>query len=165
MLREIMVFHVKSALMFAALILIVSSCSTQFYVFGISENDAKDAITEAEKNIVLCYDAVAEADAAGANVTTLMATLNEAGALLSKAELSYKTGDFDSAINFTSQSQDKLNGFVMEAETLTEQAVQEHYWDFLITVGGSTVGTLAVVIGSFVVWRFLKKKYGGGASE
>jgi len=159
-----MVFHVKLALMFAALMLIVSSYSPQFYIFGISENDAKDAITEAEKNIVLCYDAVAEADAAGANVTTLMATLNEAGAFLSKAELSYKTGDFDLAMNFTSQSQDKLNGFVLEAEALTERTVQEHYWDFMITVGGSSVGTLAVLFSSFVVWRFLKKKYGGGAS-
>lgn len=159
-----MVLHVKLTLIFTALMLIVSSYSTQFYVFGVSENDAKAAIAEAEKNIVLCYNAVAEADAAGANVTTLIATLNEAGALLSKAELSYKTGDFDSAINFTSQSQDKLNGFVLEAKALTERTVQEHYWDFMITVGGSSVGTLAVVIGSFIVWRFLKKKYGGGAS-
>ena len=165
MLRGTMTFHVKLMLVFAASLLMVFGSCARFYVFGADESEAVAAIVAAEKELVLCYNAVAEAERSGANVSALLATLDAAGELLSRAELSYRVGDFDSAVDFASQSQDKLNGFDVEAEALTEMAVQEHYWDFLANVVGSLVGTVAVVCGSFVVWLLLKKRQGGGGGE
>ena len=165
MLRGTMTFHVRLMLVFVASLLMVFCSCARFYVFGADESEAVAAIAAAEEELVLCYNAVVEADRFGANVSDLLETLDAAGELLSRAELSYRVGDFDSAVVFASQSQDELNGFVVEAEVLMEMAVQEHYWDFLVNVGGSVVGTVAVVCGSFVVWHLLKKRQGGGGGE
>lgn len=151
--------HVKLLLIFAASMLIVFSGLAQFSVFAVDESDAVAAIAEAEEEIVLCYDAVAEADEAGANVTALLATLDEAGELLSEAELFLSVGDFDSAVYFAGQSQAVLNGFVEEAEALTEEAVRERYWDLVVNVGGSVVGAVAVVGGGFAVWTLSKRRH------
>jgi len=149
--------HVKFMVVFAALGLMVFNGFARFYAFGVSESDADAAIAAAQEKIIVCYDAVAEADAVGANVTALLATLNEAGEFLSKAELSYRVGDFDSAVSFARQSQSELDGFVAEAEALTEKAVQENYFGFLVVVG-SAVGAIGVVCGGFAVWFLLKKR-------
>jgi len=125
-----------------------------------SESDARSAIVAAEERIVVCYQAVVEADGAGANVSGLLAVLNEAGWFLSRAKLAYNMGDFESARNFAVQSQGRLNGFVEEADSLRGAALQRRYWDFLVNVVGSIMGTVAVIGGSFVVWRLLKKRYG-----
>ena len=162
MLREIMRFQFKLVLVFVASMLMVFSNCAGFYVFAASEGDAAAAITSAEEKIVICHSAVAEADAAGANVTVLLVTLGEAGELLSTAEWSYARGDFYNAVDFAGQSQGKLNDFVVEAEALMETVVKENYLDFLVNVVGSLVGAVAVVCGSFVVWHFFKKRYGGG---
>jgi hypothetical protein len=158
-----MVLRVRLLLVFAFLALTVSSSLGGFYVLGATQNDAIAAIVAAEQEIVVSYDTAAEADAVGANVTALLLRLEEAGELLSQANLSYRLGDFDSAFTLASLSQSLLDGFVVEAEALTERTIQENYWDFTVTVGGSVIATLAVVGGSFVVWHLLKKKYSGGA--
>lgn len=156
-------FHVKLVLVFVALVLLAFSSCGGFCVFGASEGEAVAAVAVAGERIVLCYDAVAEADDVGANVTALLARLGEAGELFSRAELSYGRGDFDSAVDFADQSESKLDGFVAEADALAGKAVQEYYWDLVVTFGGSVVGVVVVVCSGFVVWHFFKKRRGGGA--
>lgn len=158
MLCEITMFRVKFVLVFVISALMVFSSCTPFCVFGASESEAVTAVAAAGEKIVLCYDAVAESDAAGANVTALLARLGEAGELLSSAEMSYRIGDFDSAVDLAGQSQALLNGFVVEADALTEKTVYESYVDFLVNVVGSTFGAVGVVCGGFAVW-FLSKKH------
>jgi len=104
------------------------------------------------------HSAVKEAEAAGANITVITSALNEAGSLLSQAELAYAANDFDAALNLAIQSQNRLSNFIGEANTLREIAVQQQNQDFLINVVGSIVGTFVVIIAGFAVWRFLKKK-------
>lgn len=117
------------------------------------------AISSARNTILNCYSAVKEAETAGANITLLVSTLNEAGSLLSQAELAYATGDFNVAFNLASQSQNTLANLIGEANTLRDIATRQQNQDFLITVVGSIIGTFVVMFASFVVWRFLKKKY------
>jgi hypothetical protein len=140
-----------------AVVLSLSIVSARLVVFGLAESDAASAISAAEEKILLGYDAAAEADAAGANVTTLLSTLNTAGEFLSRAEVSYRVGDFDSAVSYADQSQDELDGFVVEAAALTDMAVQANYLGFLVLVG-SAVGAVGVVCGGFAVWFLLKKR-------
>jgi hypothetical protein len=144
-----------------AIMLLLASLSAGHLVFGLAESDAASAISAAEDKIVLCYDAVAEADAAGANVTGLLATLNTAGEFLSRAELSYSVGDFDSAVVYADQSQDELDGFVVEAGALTDTAVQANYLGSLV-LAGSAVGAVGVVCGGFAVWFLFKKREEAG---
>ena len=120
---------------------------------------AATAISSAKNTILGCYSAAKEAEAAGANITVLIGTLNEAGSLISQAELAYSTNNFDTAVSFAVQSQNTLSNFIGEANSLEETATQQQSQDFLINVIGSIIGTIAVVIAGFLVWRFLKNKY------
>jgi hypothetical protein len=119
-----------------------------------------DAISAAQSKIVQCYDAAKAAESAGANISQLTLTLNDAGLLLSNAQLAYSKGDFSLALSLAVQSQNELANFVSDANALQTSASQSRTFDFLLNVVGSVLGTVAVLVGSFVVWRFLKRKYG-----
>jgi hypothetical protein len=130
-----------------------------------AQSDAATAISSAQNTIVNCYDAANSAEASGANITSLTETLNEAGSLLSQAELSYSQSDFDAAVSYAAQSQNKLNGFISQADSLKQAASQRESGDFLVNFVGSVFGAFAVVAGGFVVWFFLKRRYGASDAD
>ena len=118
-----------------------------------------DSINSAKQQIVTCYNAAKEAEAAGANTTSLTFILNEAGILLSQAELANTRGDFETANNLATQSRERLANFVSEANALKETAIQQGNTAFLVNVVGSIAGTFVVIGVGIAVWFFLKKKY------
>jgi len=132
--------------------------------FAVDEADAQALIDQAQGFIVSGYEAVAGADKAGANVTGLLAVLNNASDLLSRADLAFLKADFDSAADFASRSVDTLHAFVNEASVLRDNAEQSRFRDLMVNVVGSILGTVAVFVSSFVVWGELKRKYGYGGS-
>ena len=132
-------------------------------VFGSpvsAQGDAAAAISSAKSTVLSCYNAAKDAETAGANITTLTVTLNDAGSLLSRAELAYSTGDFAAATSFAVQSQNKLSNFVGKANSLRQAAVQRESRDFLVNVVGSVAGAFAVVGVGVGTWVFLKKRSG-----
>lgn len=141
------------------LLTIVVFFSTFPGVFAYNREDADTALKETMKAIIACYEAAVNAEEAGANITELAATLNEAGDLYSKAVLAYETEDFDSTVRLAKESQNVLDSFILEADALREVASEQRYWDFMINVVGSTVGTFAVVLVSFALWILLKRRY------
>jgi hypothetical protein len=124
-----------------------------------TEAEAGSALADAEQRVNVCYVAVADAEKAGGNVTTLLSTLDDAGMLLSKAHLAFQVGDFDSAYDLGVQSEARLDGFDSQANSLKDSAAHQHYLDFMINVVGSAAGTVAVVVAGFAVWFLLKRKY------
>jgi len=125
-----------------------------------SENEAAAKITEAENALNSAYEAVLQAEKAGANVTDLLSNLTEAGELLSKAKLVLSTNE-SAAADFAVESQAKLNGFLAKADALKVAATQQRYWDFIVNIEGS----VAVVCGGLIVWTVLKRKYEKTGSE
>ena len=125
-----------------------------------SETDARSAVAEASQRVNTCYSAAADAAKAGANVSDLLLTLNEAGGLLSKAELALAKGEFDSASTFAHLSEERLVGFEDVAVGLKDSASGFRTLDFAFGVVGSSVGAVLVVVLGFLLWPFLKKKYG-----
>jgi hypothetical protein len=123
------------------------------------QTGAANAISTARIQFVNCYNVARKAEAAGANITTLTVTINEAGWLLSQAEFAFSNGDFKGAQDYAVQSQGKLADFVSEANALLIVATARRNQDFLIDVVGSTGGTFAFLAGSFGFWSFLKKKH------
>lgn len=123
------------------------------------QTNAATAIASAKDQILICYQAAKEAEGAGANITALVAVLNDAGTLLARAEFAYSISDFGTARDLAIQSQSILGDFISEANTSKETATQHRNQDFLINVVGSIAGTFAVIVAGFVAWRFLKKKY------
>jgi hypothetical protein len=124
------------------------------------QTDAASAIASAEQRVVTCYQAARDAEAAGANITSLTAVLNDAGALLSQAELAYSANDSAAARDLAVQSQGKLDGFVSKASSLKASALQQRSWDLWVKMVGSIVGAFVVLGCAVAVWVFLKRKYG-----
>ena len=126
--------------------------------------NAKSAIDSAQSELVICYEAVASADAAGANTTSLILVLNQASWNLSQANLAFKMGDNSSAQSYAEQSLNVSvqNGVVAQANTLRDYAVQERYWNSLITVVCSLVGAADVVFWGLVTWTILRRRYAKG---
>ena len=125
---------------------------------GASEADARSTVASADQRVSVCYSAVADAEKAGANVSGLLVTLNDAGMLLSEAHLSLINGSYDLASGLAGQCVTKLNGFDNTADSLRASASQARFVDFWVNVVGSAVGAIAVAVGGFLVWRFLKRK-------
>lgn len=123
-----------------------------------SESDAQTAIDQASQRIVSCYGAVAKATKAGANAFTLLSVLNDAGNLRDRAEVALASGDFDSANDSASQSIQKLVGFEGQAADLQNAAARGGYTNFMVYVVGSFVETGIVLVGSFIVWSWLKSR-------
>lgn len=126
--------------------------------FCLSQVDAGSAIQSAESELLICYEAVYEAEKAGANVSGLLNVLNEAGWLLAKAKLAYNIGDFDSAYECALECSQSLEGTVSQANSLKLEAEQASHMDFLINYMGSAAGSVAVLVGGYAVWLFLRRR-------
>lgn len=123
-----------------------------------TESDAGSAMAQAQQRIETCYSLAADAAKAGANVTSLLETLDEAGWNLSQAQAAFQNGDFDSASALAVHSSHLLDGFEANASSLKDSASQAARVDFLVNVVGSTAGTFAVIVGGLLVWFILKRK-------
>jgi hypothetical protein len=119
---------------------------------GQSAQDNSD-IASTKTAIANAYLAAKDAEAQGANVSPLMATLNEAGQLLTQAELAYSAKDYSAAANFAAQSRNKLNGFNDLAANIKATATSNNssgfFKDILLVIGAIIV--LAVGILAYVV--------------
>ena len=122
------------------------------------QGDAESAIASARQQIVTCFEAARQAEAAGANISSLTVALNDAGLLLSQSELAYSKSDYGAAQSLASQCSQRLSNFVSEADLLRGTAAQQRSIEFYISVVGSVAGTFVVMLVGFAVWRFVKKK-------
>jgi hypothetical protein len=140
-------------------VLLISSFTVPF-VFA-QQDAAGSALSSAKQQLVTCYLAAREAEAAGADVSTLTIELEGAGELFSRAELAYSAGDFEAAIDLASQSSLALNGFLQNADLVRFQAIRQANLDFWFSLVTTIVGSLVVIIGGFLVWWRLKKRFEG----
>lgn len=122
------------------------------------DDEARAAVETAEGEVLSCYRAVADAQAAGANVSDLLGILNEAGWLLSKAKLAYSQDDFNSTVVYAEECLSLLGNFVEQAEGLRQDAEAANRWDFMVNFVGSGVGAVCVVVGGFALLTFLKRR-------
>jgi len=129
--------------------------------------NAQTAIASAKNNIKSCYDAAKEAEAAGANIDSLVATLNNAAGLLSESELAYASNDYNSAYNYATQSQSKLDGFIPQATIAKENAMNQanqSSWNVLLSIIISASILCAGIAGWIVLDRIERKKASGSAT-
>jgi len=125
----------------------------------LAQGDAAGAIASAKQQIIVCYDSARQAEAAGANISSLTSVLNDAGQLLSRSELAYLQGDFGSAQSLASECNQRLSNFVSDSNALRDAAAQRRAFDYWVNFVGSIAGTIAVIVAGFMVWRFIKKRY------
>jgi len=140
-------------------LLVFASTLFVFNTSALSENVAASAIEKAEGLMVSAYQAVLEAERAGANVSVLVARLNVAGEGLAQAHISYRLGDFDGAARSADLCSQIGEEVRVEAYGLRGLALEEAGQRFRWTMIGSILGVAIVVGASFLGWRIFKLRY------
>lgn len=118
---------------------------------------AQSAIAAAQNSLKDCYRAAEQAEAIGANIDSLVATLNSAASLLSQAELAYASNDYNSAYTYATQSQDKLNGFISQATIITENGIKDNNQTFAMAQLSIIVTAVIVCLG-IASWFALSRR-------
>lgn len=143
------------------IIMAISLLSTILFISPAacsSQSEAESQILLAEEEVFNCYWAVYEAEKAGADVSELLKRLNEAAWLLSQAKHAYNLEEYDLALSLANQSLAKLTSFVDKAISLKLSAERARFFDFMVNFVGSAVGAVAILVGGYGVWFYLKKR-------
>jgi len=152
-----------SGLRVIAVLFILFAFVSSVFVLGIEALDVEDvalsAIESAELAVDLAYEAVLEAEGAGANVSGLLDELNDGAEALSKAHISYRVGDFDDAVYFVDLCCDLVGGTEAEANKLRDVATAEKNYRLLLSTLGSVLALVCIFYGGFFGWRFFKTWY------
>jgi len=124
-----------------------------------SEDSAAASIERAEDALVSAYQAVLGAEEVGANVSVLLARLNDAEELLAEAQVAFKLEDFDEAVLSANNCSEIGENVKNEAYELRMEAYGSRVMSSWLTMTGSIVGVVVVGFGSFWGWHMFKRRY------
>jgi hypothetical protein len=119
--------------------------------------DAK--LQQANAALHQAFNAVLEAEKAGANVTSLTNQLNTATELLATAENAYRTDNNDLAISDSDAVFPIAQQVTVDAQTAQETALASAQTSFQYTIITSIVAAIVFVAALFLVWRIFKQSY------
>lgn len=162
--EELLLSEVKKT----SFIIVLSILLLAFYLnflpqaLSYTQEEAYQALTTVHQTIVNCYGATVAAEKAGANITGLTTTLNEAGKLYSKALLARKNEDYNLTVQLVNECLGKLDGFIEKANTLRINALEKGYWDSIYNIVCSSVGAVVIICIAFIIWSLLKKRHLSG---
>ncbi len=143
----------KVCIVLFAAVLIASQALT---VKAINETDN---IAIANLSINQAFTKVIAAEAAGGNVTGLLAKLNGAGELLAEAERDYQSGNLADVNTKADNAFLIANQVKSDAVTLTINSSNNSENIFLLTITFSIVAIAFLVFGLALIWRIIKRGY------
>ena len=143
-------------------VLLIIAFGTSFFTMHFADAQTyptKSKFGYANNVVEQAFNAVLDAEKAGANVTDLLAQLNDAAGILAQAENIYRTGDYNTAV---AQADSVLNasnsiGNQAQALQLATQAQKDETVNLSIIISAASV--IVVIIASFLAWRFFKRSY------
>jgi len=155
-----------SVLKFSLILVMFLVFASQSFVFAtsaqIGQEEAASALANAEGTVVSAFQEVLKAEEAGANVSFLLARLNEAEEHLTQARIAYRLGDFDETARFSGLSREVGEQVQSDAIKLRDSALSESLQHIMFTMIASVAGVALITLGSLWVWHLLKKRYGNG---
>ena len=129
------------------------------WVSASSEDVATLTITQAEESFASAFEAVLDAEMAGANVSGLLGRLNLGGEYLAEAYVWYRLGVSENVSRFADLCFEVVGDVRGEAFELRDEAERLGEADFVVKMFGSAVGVIVVVVVGFVVWRVFRRRY------
>ena len=125
----------------------------------VDEAAAGEAVSRARQVLTSSYEAVLEAEAAGADVSAFLSRLNAASDYLVRAEKLYIDGDFSGALGMATLVTDALAGLDVDATDLAGSVASELGRALFLAVAGSAFGVVLVVFAGFLGWGFVRGRY------
>jgi len=121
--------------------------------------EAYSRVRKADDALKKAYVAVSDAERAGANVSSLIVRLNEAGGVLAVAEMAYGNKDYDGASEKAEACVMMANGVFADASRLKSSALVDARLRFLNTLMLSITSAVVFVAGLVLVWIWFKRSY------
>ena len=142
---------------------VLFSLGFSIFVLGVQGSGAGDlalsVIKRAESTVDVAYQAVLEAEKAGADVSSLLDKLNLGAEALSEAYMSDRVGDFDDAVYYADLCYDLVGGVETEANILRDAAAAEQTQRTFLASLSSVVAVGCIFFGGLFGWRFFKGWY------
>jgi hypothetical protein len=126
---------------------------------AVASDEASLVISEANNKLKMAFEAVLDAEKAGANVSDLIIQLNSAGVLLAEAENAYRVGVFSEAVSKAEECSMLADGVMGEALQLRDSAIvnaQTVFWHNLMFSIFEGAAFLFVI---FFVWSWFRRVY------
>jgi len=117
------------------------------------------AVVEADNVLKQAYAVVLDAEMAGANVSSLIARLNEAGGFLAEADMAYRNKDYVRASGKAKECVTKANGVFADASGLRVSALVDARRRFLNMLMLSITSAVVFVVGLVLVWIWFRRSY------
>jgi hypothetical protein len=128
------------------------------YVFAQTDQTASK-LQAANAAVEQAFNAVLDAEKAGANVTALLAQLNVAAGILAQAENSYRTGDNNTAAAQADSVLPIAQEVTIAAQDAKQTAVGSGPNAFWFPIAFTEIGAIVFVLVLFLVWRRFKRSY------
>jgi hypothetical protein len=126
-----------------------------FVVRGVDE--ASSSVGEADVAVRRAFNAILDAERAGANVSGLIVRLNEAGSVLAEAEIALGNGNSSEATSKAGQCTGIAESVKSDADFLKASALDEAQTVFWASLTFSVVGIPVFVAVLEFVWRRFKR--------
>jgi hypothetical protein len=138
-----------------------STLYTGHYVFAQTAQVDQTAtkLQAANSAVELAFNAVLDAEKAGANVTSLLSQLNVAASDLAQAENFYRIGDSNAAATQADNALPIAQGVTTAAQNAKQTALVSGQNAFWYTISFTAIGAFVFVLSLFLVWRRFKSGY------
>ena len=146
-------------------ILTLSLCILCIYPAAAQTDQTTSKLQAANTAVNQAFNAVLDAEKAGANVTGLLAQLNTAAGILAQAENSYRSGDLNTAAAKADSALPIAQQVITAAQSAKQTALvsgQNSFWSIIVL---TVIGAVVFVLVLFLVWRWFKRRYIKNLSE
>lgn len=127
--------------------------------FAVDAFEATNSINQAELDLNLAFVAVAEADAAGADISEMLDNLDNAVDSLSEAKFAYRSDNYAVSSLLAMEVSNAVEEIAFDADYLRVEAEKTESALFVWTGLGSGIGLFLLLVLGFVGWSVLKKRY------
>jgi hypothetical protein len=146
-------------------LLIFSICFLGLNTAFAQTNQADSKLQAVNNSVNQAFNAVLDAEKAGANVTDLLSQLNNAANILAGAENSYRAGDITATIAKANSLLPIAQEITNNAQVLKQSAIVNGQNNFWSTIIFTIVIAVVFVLVLFFIWRWFKRNYMNRLSE
>lgn len=125
----------------------------------IAQTNQTTSLQVANDAVEQAFEAILDAETAGANVTILLSDLNDATDLLVRAQNAYQTGDTDTSTIHADAAISIAQQIETSALTAKEDALATGQLALLSTVVITIVASIVFVFLLFFFWRLFRRRY------
>jgi len=142
-----------------AMVLMVMCLLSREPLAAMGSVGVSSSIGQAEAAIRKAFNSTVYAEGAGANVSSLIARLNEAGDLLTRAEVAYGNGDLSQAEDLAGQSLTAANSVRDDALTMRDSASAATRSLVSLSVVSWAFAFPVFILFLGIVWSLFKRFY------